>query len=125
MKYKVANPIDFEQRERDMDKFIELCQPLVEYFQEHWNPSTRVVIDWGGVSIFDKACRIPIEVPDSTEQSKKGDNDGEKFDKEYLDKWRRVLEFICPPEFLLELQKQAPYLKFDIPDKPNPAHLQL
>lgn len=48
-----------------------------------------------------------------------------ELNEEFLDKWRRVLKAICPPKFLQELQRQAPYLKFDVPDTPNPARPQL
>ncbi|MGN1196820.1 MAG: hypothetical protein ACI4TA_04405 [Acetatifactor sp.] len=44
-----------------MGELSELCNPLVEFIKENYNPYTEIVVTMDSITVKQKAERIPVE----------------------------------------------------------------
>lgn len=42
-----------------MDDILKICEPIMEYIDEHYDPYTKVVIDMDGVKVMGTELSIP------------------------------------------------------------------
>lgn len=46
-------------KEKKMDEILKICEPVMKYIDEHYDPYTKVVIDMDGVKVFGTKLSIP------------------------------------------------------------------
>lgn len=44
-----------------MDEILKICEPIMQYMDEHYDPHTKVVIDIDGVKVFSTDLSVPRE----------------------------------------------------------------
>ena len=50
------------KEKRIMDEFLKICEPVMQYMDEHYDPYTKVVIDMDGVKVLNTELSVPREV---------------------------------------------------------------
>jgi len=50
----------------EINEILKLCDPIMQYLDEHYDPYTKVVIDMDGVKVLETGLSIPrVQRPES------------------------------------------------------------
>lgn len=54
------------QLKEEINEILKLCDPIMQYLDEHYDPYTKVVIDMDGVKVLETGLSIPrVQRPES------------------------------------------------------------